>query len=276
MRWVLLALCGCNQIFGVHGELVRADAQQFDAPTDAQPYCPAFGTLPAFSPLAHEVIDQECFQYTFSSSGVALANCRRPTTGQLDLVQGPIDSVLDEPATGLDRGDENHAVDGLHISPDGNAAYLESFDLGQTTTTIESYTRTGPTAWTRGPDITQSILAGASSPSRGPEVHMLLFDRTAVDLHEVILTGGAPIPVRTIATTAPPLQVWLSPDGLRAFVLVDSLAPRYVYLERPQLDADFTAHEPYTSLPAVAVFINEDCTRAYLSDVSAVFYVPQI
>jgi hypothetical protein len=72
MRWMLLALCACNRILGLDDLGVRAP--YIDAPLDAQPYCPPFGTPPRFSPVLHEVIDQRCVGYETSAT-IVVAEC---------------------------------------------------------------------------------------------------------------------------------------------------------------------------------------------------------
>src|SRR5258708_5638643 len=96
MRWMVLALCACNRILGL-GDLDVRDPH-FDALVDAQPYCPPFGTLPRFSPVLREYVDENCAGYETSAT-VAVASCTYDTLGTV-VAQGPIGQLL-TPITGL-------------------------------------------------------------------------------------------------------------------------------------------------------------------------------
>lgn len=74
MRWLLLLLCGCNQVFDLNAT-VAVDAQYFDAPPRQPAHCPAFGTDLAFSPQLHQ-LHYYCVNYQVSlSADLAVTSC---------------------------------------------------------------------------------------------------------------------------------------------------------------------------------------------------------
>ena len=271
----MLALCGCNQIFGLPEthERPAVDAAYFDAPLDAPYACPSTGTTPTFLRPLHQVIQQHCTDYMISSSAqVAMALC---TTSNYDVVaaRGLIDGMLD-PVSGFE--DASFELQRLRLAPEGDEVIATYYSVAMTRYEFRTYRRQPDESWTRGPDVaTEPSYFEFSAPSRRPDRRVL---RTAADNHLHELAQDAAGAWSEVASFLPsdlgvsyPGAPRLSADGLR-LLMVDSGA--VVYTDRPSIDAPFRHAEPLAGVPMVLdPYLTDDCSRIYFSGLDSVFYL---
>lgn len=275
MRGLLLVLCACNRVFGLN-DVDSRDARLFDSLPDAQPYCPTMtGVVPRFSPNLHQVIDQDCYGYQTSVS-FAVAMCR--SNGQSVVSQGPIDMPL-QAITSIPTLVNPHLWQNVRVSPEGDVLYLDDLDLDTLTAVYRSFTHQADGTWVPGPNLPFTTYGFATVPSRGPQRHLLFYGATTQIAEWAQDAGGMWHQVRAFDPGLPLRTVWFSPDGLRA-VMVAATTPNDVtamLLDRATIDDPFDAPVPVPTLPAADdVFINADCTRAYMSGAESIFYATQI
>jgi hypothetical protein len=277
---MLLALCACNRVLGL-GDVGVRDAHFFDGLVDAQPYCPTtLGVVPRFSPVFHEVIDQDCYDYTTATSAnLALAVCR--VANVTAIYQGPIDGEL-APAQGLPMTTTRLQWFDVRISPEGDHAYATEFDATTGMYTFHTFDRSSPTGWQEGPIIPLPASGGGvSTVTIGPQRHLMFAQVGGTTVEEWSQDSvGAWHHVRDLDLGRLIRDVWLGADGLRMVVTsetIDNFDQKLQYFDRSAIDDVFDAPVELTSLPPTGgLFITADCTRAYVSSTASIFYAQQI
>ena len=263
-------------MFGVSGEISAVDARQFDSLVDAQPYCPTVtGFVPTYSPLLHQIIDQDCFEYELAAS-FAIALCHY---GSDTLVsQGSIDQPL-QPIASIPALVNPHLWQNPRISPEGDILYLDDLDLNTLTSAYRSFTHQPDGSWAPGPDLPFTTYGFATVPSRGPERHLLFYAASAQIEEWAQDATGTWSSIRAFDFAAQLRGVWFSPDGLRAVLSAQS-TPGDTFtmlLDRARIDDPFGTPLTIPTLPSASdVFVTADCTRAYMSGARSVFYALQI
>jgi hypothetical protein len=281
MRVALVALCGCNSVFGVQTTNKRdATMPYYDAPADAPFACPPLGTPPKFSSVLHQVIAQYCTDYTISSAtGLAAASCYRPNMGQ-DISLGPVDTL---PAQILpyDYQDQHSEP---RLSPEGDDILVYGYLSASYMTQFEEFRASGGT-WSRTYVLPLPPTASAiTAPTRSPDRHVLVVE-TDSQLHEFRDNGGNSWTETAAHSTtelgvAYPGSPALTPDGLRLLLYAapttDPSTYYLMYTDRAALDLPFRPAVPLYGAPAAPdVFMTEDCGRIYMSALQSVFYVEQ-
>src|SRR5512140_17236 len=205
MRVFLLALCACNRVFGL-GDVESRDARLFDSLPDAQPTCPTTtGVVPRFSPILHQVIDQDCFEYQTSES-FAVAMCRSNLTSAVS--QGPIDTPL-QPIAEIPPVASGHLWQNVRVSPEGDVLYLDDVNLAAPISAIyHSFTHQPDKTWAPGPNLPFPTYGFASPPSRGPARHLLFYGATTQITEWKQDEGGTWHPGQTFDLGMPLSTIW--------------------------------------------------------------------
>jgi hypothetical protein len=276
VKLALLALAGCNSIFGIERTkaLPHSDAQQFDGQPDAPFACPPTGTAPKFSVYFKQVVPQgDCDHYTIGG-GAAVATCLTSvevTSAHLDESQADAPMMTDVVPN----------VPYAMLSPDG----LELWAV-TTTGVLSVYTPAGADTWqfsydafTIGSFITATVPMPIGNPRRVlvsalGEIHEL--DELAPQVwqdfaqYQLLPTPG---------TVDSPPQI--SPDGLRVVFhgATGGATPvmGVYYADRANLSVPFNPAVLLVGPPEQAgtPFMTPDCSRIYFSGLGSVFYVPE-
>ncbi len=282
----LVALCGCNQIFGLSKTHLE-DAAYFDAPADAPFTCPASG-VPAFKPDLHAVTTMNCRSYTTAAAaGLAAADCDGGPWGLSDnvYVVFPIDRDPDPKTVTPVLHAASYAS--TLIDPEGDQLFITYYTSagGSGGLVLVSYVASAG-SWTAAP--TPSLPMGFatgdkfSTPTRRSNRRAMYFHSLDQTWHELTeATAGTWIEVRShpeLGGTAD--EPRLSADGLRL------TASRYdtsgfdvpVYASRATIDDAFTpfAHLATVQDSAQYPFLSDDCGRLYFTSASSVFYAQQL
>jgi hypothetical protein len=285
---ILVALAGCNQVFGVGPTTLP--------PPDALPTgCPAIGTPPQFSNKFDQVIDESCGDYIPSAvTGIALAHCSDIASSYIAV--GPIDQPLaavDVPA------DPVVNVERPRLLPEGDGAYivLNNYDANNDDKFAE-YRPIDATHWAFVADLNMpaAIFSGSTlptylgAPTRAPNRHVFVSGGGLNDIdytfHELALAGdgtwlepGAPYIDGDLVASGLLEAPNLTPDGLR-MVFRGYAASGEVgifYADRQTIDDRFTSATILTGVPAASdAYMTEDCTRIYFTGLGSIFYVRQI
>jgi hypothetical protein len=273
VRWWLLLLCGCNQVFSL-SETVSTDAQYFDSPSRQPPHCPDIGKDLAFSPQLHQ-LHEYCIDYDVSATAnLAIASCI--DANMFRVFSGPADGPL-APVPELPTSAAEYDVTGPEIDPDGTILMLSTYDVATNVGELRVYHRDG-TVWIRDANV-PNPPAAASNPSRGP-AYRILGTGGATDVSELAYIDGTWQSVRTHSLQAlgvPSVgRIWLSADALRILFMADAFSSyenRYMaYADRASVDDAFGRARP---LPVPVVFdayVTEDCGRLYFSGLHSIFY----
>ena len=273
-RVALFTLCACNQVFGTDPVRV-VDAPYFDGLIDGATHCPAHGVPPVFSPQLHAVIDQSCHGYEISSDrGRAIAECNN-VEGQLAIFEGPQNQPLAQIPT-LPTTDAEISFGSARLSPEGDLLLLATFDLATTSSSYSTYTR-DTTGWTRGADLPFPQFNDISTPSRGPDRRVIVYESKALghEFHEDANGQWSELRLVTIGNDLLPHSVYLSPDALRIVVfegMGSTTPPHTLYADRANRDSDFNPPVELTAIPPGEVFVTEDCGRVYVSGVKEIFF----
>ncbi len=284
----LLGLCACNQIFGLSGTKARAiDAQYFDAPADAPYSCPGAGAQPAYGRLLHQVIEQNCYYYTISTtSGLAIASCYEQAGMQIE--SGLIDQAM-TPITLQTKFATGYWYNPVFTTDDD--IFVTAYDSAATAYSFVSWVRGGDGTWADGPAITWPFTWATGDtltvPSHAPGRHMLYFRQPDNAWYEIAETSpGTWALARATPYTVAQLgmqwvyEIQMSGDGLRLIAYgepVGATTYSIVYSSRPSLDADWPPLQPLAGAPggATAPYLTDDCARLYFSGLSSVLYVQQ-
>ena len=275
MRWLALAgICGCNAILGIDPIHPVVDAQKFDAPIDAPFACPAPGIAPQFGSTLHDTFIQ-CAQYSVSSSaGVAMAMC------SAGVSFGPIDqmplAIAPQPMGTIERA---------MLAPEGDRAFIQSFDTGTNTGNVVEYTRGSNGAWGPGSTVVAGLGSGLpiSNPTRATAARHCVYS-TVNGLYELVETGTgswSQVSVHTLAELGLGSIGYpsLSEDGLRLVIGGTAQGQAGIwYADRPTLDAPFgTATELFPGASGLSPFMTSDCARLYFEGPGAqIVYATQL
>lgn len=281
--WLVLGLCGCNQIFGLgRTNSAPIDAVYFDAPTDAPFTCPPIGTTPHFATDPHQVVYEDCDQYELTSDGtLALLTCvgaisQGPPTGPFVAI----------PELASDSATQRQNV---RMSPDGDQLILQEQSAGPQ---FVRYTHGSDGAWIRGdvlawPSTLASSVYSVSTQTRGLPRRFLAVDNDGY-LDEVIDDGTSQLQFQRRYLQGELgvfnfTQPMLSPDGLRVVLYGThpqpdgSVLQAVWYSDRPSLDVDFRPFEALPDVPIVQdTFFAEDCSRLYFSGIGSIWYVQRL
>lgn len=277
VRWALLILAGCNNVYGL-GEVALADATLFDGPPH-DPICPAAGTAaPSFDRELHQIFGaSHCSQYSIARDGTAMAVCGVHAT---EVWAAEPDAAL--AAIPLPQ---YMSVTDARLAGDGSFAIVR----GVTTTGLPEtiVIRHVAKTWTAQGSFPIGQTGAILTPSAGPPYHAIYFDADAGNggvqsLFELVGDGTTwamqdhyPI-AATLGLAAE--RGALSPDGLH---LVSSafVSPSYVvvYSDRATLTDRFSAARVITSAPTGIYdpYLNDNCDRLYFSALDRVFDVRQ-
>lgn len=262
---VILALAGCNQLFGIK-DTAPEPAAFYDGGIDAARGCPAHGAMPdGYSPFVHEVYVQDCQDYSSVPVGRATSLCFDASVPTIH--EGPAGQPL--PPAGI-------VVPGMlsiytpRLSPDGQRL------LAALSATVYEFTRQPDGSWaqsstfaTAGPAAKLSTLAHAPTGDR-----VLVY---GVGVTEWELQGTTWQQILVHVPYAPGDVPWraasMTSDGLRLMV---TKADQVYYADRSDTSQVFGTLVPTTGVPSLDdLFMTDDCARVYMSGFAALFYVEQ-
>lgn len=267
----LVALCACNQVFGLDGTRV---APAGDALPDAPPKCPMIGMTPAFSHPSTVVISNGCTAYYVSERhDFALADCNV-------VMQGPPDSTMLTAAMLPSSAYREPRLDpegtaALFLQEDGGGAPLEWDVLGYDGATWANIMTLPMAAVSTGGDY--YLAFGA--PSRWASGAHVIAQRNDGALVEFAASGGNWSSGTVISTLgmsgAGLIGASLTPDGQR---MVFSAPSGIYYSDRTSIDGTFgtATRIEVMGLPqdqVFAPFLTEDCGKLYYADTSGTVYV---
>lgn len=268
---MILALVGCNQIYGLEATKGRdaAPKEFFDAPPDAPFTCPGDDSAPRFKPRFGQVPVGQCFAYTPShDTKTAVAYCFG-----LGIAEGPIDGPL---ASTIPPG--TRTLFDPRLFPEGDRMFIRDTTNGNR---VDIYARQG-TTWSATPFLTAVPNDWyVSNPSRGPDRRAIVLEYSpAIDgfvITEYVeqqpdaWTARPSYKLNTVNFGTHPS---LSSDGLR---MVFSTFTGVFYASRPTLADRFDKPIELTTLPNQAsyVFLEDDCSRIYFSALETVLYLEQ-
>lgn len=294
VRWLLVVLCGCNQIFDLRSTgVIDAPPQQFfDAPTDAPPACPPTGATPTYSRSLVQVITQNCTYYSASiRSRTAIGYCYDD-----EFKTGYFEGELDAPLERV-RGDLGSTatvlVRSAMLDPQGETVFADLYDFTDDQNHrafVGTWQRAPDGAWQRGPDTTiptHAMLYGSwiSSPTADAPRRILVRSATAANMDEygedagtwTLVTSYTPSDLGITAITS----AQLSPDGLRVLLRgrdpVRMLGGMF-YADRASVDAPFSTARYLDTVPAPSqgtAYMTEDCARVYMPALGSLFYAAQ-
>ncbi|HSD90159.1 MAG TPA: hypothetical protein VLB44_21660 [Kofleriaceae bacterium] len=282
MRWataLLLALCACNQVFDLRStKAIDARRDFFDAPLDAPYACPATGETPAFAPLFHQVIVQNCKDYAASQArhtGIAL--CDDQYSGNYLLSDGPIDGPLTEIPGFVDP---LWFLQYLRASADGDELFAMYYSAGYQVRTFRRTTG----GWERRPDFFDTAgYLEFSHPTNGPVRHAMHIDTTGklLEFTEDAVGNWTQIDSYTAAQLGIdfPGSPSLSGDGLRLMLYgrPGGGAQHLAYTDRASLTDRFGPVRRLEGVPFVRdAMMTDDCSRVYFSGLESIFYVQRL
>jgi hypothetical protein len=273
VRWWLLLLCGCNQVFSLT-ETVSVDAQYFDAPPRQPPHCPAVGADLAFGPQLHQ-LHYFCVNYQVSSSAdLAMTSCLE--NDRYQIFSGPADGPF-TPVSELPQSTIDFDVSAPRLDPDGALLLISTFDLTNVVGELRVYHREGP-VWVRDANVPNAPPA-ASNLSRGPGYRFLGTNGVS-DVFEYAFAGGTwqrvtthPLAMLQVPSVG---STWLSADALRMLFVADAFSVfdnRYMaYADRTSVDEPFGVARRLNLPILVDAYVTEDCGRLYFSGLHSIFY----
>ncbi|HEY5948227.1 MAG TPA: hypothetical protein VIV40_22175 [Kofleriaceae bacterium] len=281
----LLALCSCNQIFGLDKTIATgaADATYFDAPADAPFACPPVGMTPQFSRLFHQ-IPQRCTEWSSSQqAGRAIAMCFEPA---MQIGAGPYDGPL-ELVPGLETVNKIH-FDAPRMTPEGDQVVIRDWNESTVVGRIGVYQRT-ETGLTYSHEIklpnnvTTDSFVRYGSPSRGPVRRMFARNNTG-GLQEIeVDASGASNLVRVYTeadfgvTSLAGLPPSMTPDGLRIVFYAAASESGIFYSDRASVNESFRAATLLMNVPGTAdAFMTENCERIYFSALGSVLWIQRL
>jgi hypothetical protein len=282
----LLAICGCNQVFGLEQTIpVAGDAQYFDAPADAPFACPPPGQTPQFSRLLHQ-IPQNCIEYSPSAAaGRAFAQCYEP---RQQLAEGPLDGPF-TPVDAFALAGGSH-FDLAQLVPEGDEVIVRRWEDSSVVGRITVWHLDAAGTPTFDHDIqlpnnqTIDSFVKFGAPSRGPLRRMIVQNGTGDPMEiEFDATGAstlvasykpADLGLTNIAGIAPAL----TPDGLRSVLYAaSSTASGMFYTDRASLAETFRAASHLEHVPgAPDPYLTGACERLYFSSLGSIFWVQQL
>jgi hypothetical protein len=287
---VSVALCACDNVFGLHQtQPLLFDAKYFDAPIDAPFACPPTGTVPQFSSLLHQDIFQPITEYTISSS----------TMQAMGLNGGNVAAGMDdEPmqsTTGFPGGMFcGSCAAGYHprLAPEGNSAYIifapSPAIYPPKSPSLTQYLRGSDGTWTPGSSYSVSVAATdfISSVTQAALRRIVIYSSGTDDnFYEYALddSSGA----ATLVGTHTPVTLgvefiqnpMLSSDGLRLVFegsnMADAFSLTVYYADRSDPSQLFGTATALANVPASddgQEYLNDDCSRIYVSGLGSMFY----
>lgn len=276
---MVLAVCGCNQVFGIHGAGL-ADAPYFDAPADAPFSCPPLDAELQFSPVVHQLLTQNCSNFTVSSSGdVAAATCVDDSI-IVGPLAGPLVPVTLLPPTIFVRRMPR-------VSPEGDELWIHEADGTVLPPLINVYKQTGEHEWTQTRTVMRLTAAddAFTPPSRWDGGHRVFFNLSSQTrtLDEYSDDGMSVTLIRSLRPDELGVDYLLFPsvtaDGLRLIAsggLPSSLATMTVYATRETIAQPLHHAIALSTAPVVLdPFLAADCGRLYTSGLGYEFYAQQ-
>jgi hypothetical protein len=272
LQWGLLALCACNELFGI--DKTRA-VSRTDAMVDAPFTCPPIGTAPVFLTNPQQFVRQSCLLYQYSSDAdLAIADC----SGNLSqgAIGGPMTPIADLASSG------STIRQAAWIDPEGDQLIVQEQD---TSVLFVRYMHAGGDHWTRGGTLIwpSSLLAPyqASTQTRGVPRRMMALDNGGY-LDEMIDDGSDTLQVHRrygqgelgIYNYQGPM---ITADGLRMVVYGTQPGPTVLqsiwYTDRASIDDDFRAFTALPDVPSIQdPFLRDDCARIYFSGIGSIWY----
>ncbi|MDB4956779.1 MAG: hypothetical protein JWO36_4348 [Myxococcales bacterium] len=285
----LIALAGCNQVFGLHAtqESPASDAQFFDAPIDAPFRCPPAGTTPRFSTAPHQVLFRLCTRYVISAdANLAMAMC----DGN-EVAQGPVEGRLTA-VSDLTSTDTNVQRSIPQLSPEGDFVFVHEYVFAQSKASFVRYRHAAGDHWTRDgvlvmPAVVTGPLIEISTPTRGPVRRVIVRDNTA-NLYELIDDGSNTLQMHATYTPADlgvfnAQSAMLSADGMRLVLYGTkpdgngNVIQSVWYTDRPTIADRFRPVDRMLDVPVITdPFLSEDCARLYFSGIGSIWYVQQL
>lgn len=287
VRWLVVLLCGCNQILGISGVTER-DAAFYDAPLDARPMCPTDGSAPAFRPTFHQIpTAPHCRYASVAEDGTALALCglskSEPWIGTVTGGLAPMQ--LDPPIATL-------TWQMLRLAPEGDFAIAYVMTATAQPQVLALARNPGATTWTiEGsiPGLSTTTLLSISTPSRrtNGERHLVTIAPVSSAIQVFDYTGdhttwtqvGTMYPLASTGVTTYYSPPSLTADGLRLVLDAGtSTTSGAFYLERTDPAQPFGAARFIDTVPTNGVlspFMSNDCGTMYFDALETVFYVYQ-
>jgi hypothetical protein len=270
VRWTLLALAGCNQIFGLPETTHVGD--YYDAHVDAPYACPPLGGTPQFGRVLEQLVIQPVVNYSETLSGRGVGVCI-DSSGRHSVCEGPIGMPLAPIPSATPS-----TLFGLvaRMTQDGERILVLPIDtVGQ----INIYRR-GDTTWTTEAPFPVTGVADLSPlaatatgnrvllrTSANGSVYEEWSDDTGVWQRAVVH------PLANIAPLAYTLRV--TADGLHAVVHTGDLKQTY-YTDRPTVNDQFRAATLLADTPRdVELYLTNNCSRLYAAGLGSVFYAKQ-
>ena len=243
--------------------------------------CPPIGTAPQFSRLLHQAIFQDCFEYSTSAAGTAVAMCN--VDSSVALFEGPVDApLLAIPGFGPQAG---FVLEAAQLAPEGDELFVSYESTSSPVTSrIERFVAAADGSWTQSVDVTHPLLGFASmgTPSAGPRRHVLVVTMSTAIQELVVDSTGASSLIRSYTATDLGIGANSAPnltaDGLRAvFAGSTTTSSGVYYSDRAAIDDPLSPAISLAGLPfATDPFLTSDCARLYFSALSSVLYVRQI
>jgi hypothetical protein len=286
MRWgLLVALSGCNQIFGLQEtKLIDAAGAGVDAPFE----CPPIGMTPKYTGTLQLWLNRNCNGYTISERGRAAAYCRDSGYAELGAV-GDALSV----APGLPRyGDNDMLWDQARLAPENDEIMFRR-DLAVANPPPDAvqiwiYREVAGT-WTHTSTfpVTGQYNLSVSTTSRGPDRRLMMLEDAAKALRELGNTGAGWVDLQRVYSLADLggfdsiYGAMLSYDGRRMTFWGVKQGPGtgFYYTDRSSLADRFRVATLLEGLPADTnsdLYMTDDCGRAYVSRGNAMYYAQQL
>lgn len=275
MRWLVIVLAGCNQLYGLSETELR------DAPgPDAPAVCPGDGSAPMFPLRFEQAFEQRCRNVTLGDAGettkLAMAECFIGTTTEFS--SGPVDGPLTKidldfvPPTGINR-----LLKLPRLVPEGNELWFVMYD-GTTPgfRRIVAFELVG-TRWTNARELPITIVDASfvGVPSLGPDRRVVI--REGSEVIEYTDTGveAGRYSLMELGVNFINEHVNLSEDA-RRIVFIGSRSPgefRPFHAFRENRNVRFGRAEPLSEIDFIAdPFLTNDCERLYFSGLNTILY----
>jgi len=284
MRWAaaLVALCGCNQVFGLDTTQLFDAPSRIDAPPDAPPVCPAPGAQFRVSGPLVQVVRQSCTQFSASlPTQIAVANCYVYNSATMQWQNMPYEGRLDDSMGPVKLQTTQMSLELPRVSPEGDELYFRAWDASGTGYVVEVFQRQTDGTWidSGALPIAPSGFNFLTQTTRGPHRHIMLSYGSSVKEFADDGTGAWP-QVGEILYADLGVQSFINPtltgDGLRlVFGGYRPNAPSYQLFvaDRRDIADAFAAPTTIVNMPdgVYDAFLPEDCSRLYFSALSSIF-----
>lgn len=262
----MLALCACNQVFGVKD----TQREYLDAHADHPPACPASGPI-AFTRMPQQRYLQDCSQMTESLDGrLAIAMCKLTNDTAPPVICESIDGA---PFAPLHLEETPSTIfSGPRLYPEGDQLIVRAISANG----LRHYRRASDGTWTR--DVDLPLPAGisftywASTPTMGSP-HRLVVATPGASAHFYELEEATPTWQMANEITAN-LELGgtaqLTADGQR--LIVGGNPPQLV---SRSASGTLDSQSPLDLPQLLDPFVTPDCGRLYFSAFSSVLYYSQ-